>query len=143
MKKRQPEHELQVSIVNFAAQFMPLARVSAIPNGGFRRPQEAKALKAAGVRAGVCDLLTEWYPAGKLHGRHGWIELKYDSRKTMQSTENDAWLMKQLEPPQEEFIEGCCVLHIPYAVCSSLDQVVRVWTSWGVPILPHHFQWQE
>lgn len=52
--------------------------VFAIPNGGKRNPKEAAFMKAAGVKAGVPDLMMP-IPSGKYHGL--FIEMKYGKNK--------------------------------------------------------------
>lgn len=58
-----------------------------IPNGGYRRPQEAIKLKKMGVKAGVSDLFLA-YPNPAYHGL--WIELK--SEKGHLSPAQKHWL---------------------------------------------------
>lgn len=64
------EHSQQVALFAWSAlnvgKYPPLAYMFAIPNGGLRDVKTAVALKAEGVRAGVCDVFlpcpiqTEW-----------------------------------------------------------------------------------
>lgn len=71
------EYTEQVALFEWAAwasgRAPELALLLHIPNGGHRRKGVAGQLKAAGVKAGVPDLLL---PVAR-HGAHGlWIELK-------------------------------------------------------------------
>lgn len=50
------EHDLQVTCVNWFRMVYPQYLIYAIPNGGARTPAGARALKAEGVLAGICDL---------------------------------------------------------------------------------------
>ena len=52
----QPEHQLQVSCINWMRYQHPKRLIFAIPNGGNRNVITAKKLKAEGVKAGIPDL---------------------------------------------------------------------------------------
>jgi hypothetical protein len=58
VKKNHEESKLQIACVKwFDRNIKPTqAFLYAVPNGGYRKPLEAKIMKAEGVRAGVADL---------------------------------------------------------------------------------------
>lgn len=63
-----------------------------IPNGGFRKPGEAKHLKAQGVKPGISDYFLA-YPARPYHGM--WLELKRSNRALSKlSAEQKEWLLR-------------------------------------------------
>jgi len=62
------EHVEQVTFLGWFAETYPGVKILAIPNGGYRHPNEAKKLKLEGVLSGVPDLFV---PAWNL-----WIEMK-------------------------------------------------------------------
>lgn len=67
------EHEEQVQLFRWAANFRALDLMHAIPNGGKRDIRTAARLKAEGVKAGVPDI---FLPVAR-GGKHGlYIELK-------------------------------------------------------------------
>ena len=59
MKKNHEESKLQIACVKwFDKHIKPTqAFLYAVPNGGYRKPLEAKFMKAEGTRAGVADLV--------------------------------------------------------------------------------------
>jgi hypothetical protein len=77
-----------------------------IPNGGYRRPQEAVRLKRLGVRAGVPDILLP-VPRNEFHGL--WIEMKRPivkgESKPSVSPEQKHWL-RELE--SQGYMTGVC-----------------------------------
>ena len=88
---RVPEHVEQVALMQWAAlsltRYPDLAWLYAIPNGGHRYANVAKALKAEGVKSGVSDL---HLPVAK-RGYHGlWIEMKAAGGQV--SSAQRAWL---------------------------------------------------
>lgn len=62
------ESKHQIALVKWFHLTYPDDVIFAIPNGGYRTPQEAARLKAEGVLAGVCDI---FIPSMKL-----FIEMK-------------------------------------------------------------------
>jgi hypothetical protein len=70
-----------------------LAWMFAIPNGGTRNKVEAGFMKAAGVRAGVPDILL---PVARW-GKHGlWIELKVGNNKPRKNQNEWMQMLKHL-----------------------------------------------
>jgi len=62
------EHVEQVTFLGWFAENYPGVKILAIPNGGYRHPNEAVKLKIEGVLKGVPDLfIPEW---------NLWIEMK-------------------------------------------------------------------
>ena len=93
------EHEEQVALFQWAeantARYPALARLVAIPNGGFRHPATAAALKQEGVRAGVPDIVLFaqcWN--GDASERFGamFIELKRANHRNHATPEQEAWI---------------------------------------------------
>lgn len=68
------ELQHQITLIK-RCSYNPILRdyLFAIPNGGYRNPQEAASLKRQGVKAGVPDLCLS-YPSKSSHGLY--IELK-------------------------------------------------------------------
>lgn len=89
------EQQEQIALFNWAEQcyksniYPELELLHAIPNGGYRKPKEAKLLVASGVKSGVPDIFLP-VPKGKYHGLY--IELKVGKNKTSKN-QND-WLYK-------------------------------------------------
>lgn len=82
------------------------------PNGGYRRPVEAKILNGLGVKAGVSDLIF-------LHqGRFFALELKADKGRTT--------------PAQREFIESVKLAGGSGEVAHGLDNALKVLENWGL-----------
>jgi len=68
MSKVPLEHVEQVTFLGWFAETYPGVKILAIPNGGYRHPNEAQKLKLEGVLNGVPDLFVpEW---------NLWIEMK-------------------------------------------------------------------
>ena len=88
---RPSEHAEQSALIAWADLYAPrlpvLARLYAVPNGGYRPPKTARAMKAEGARSGVPDLCLPW-PA---RGHHGlYLELKAKGGRVSPAQED--WL---------------------------------------------------
>lgn len=85
------EHSEQAALLQWASTrtgaIPELARLFAIPNGGYRAKSTAARLKAEGVKPGVPDLFLP-VPRWSYHGL--WIEMKHGKNHT--SKEQDDWL---------------------------------------------------
>lgn len=89
---RQEEHKIQTAIVRWFHYAYPKYRGGlffAVPNGGHRNIQTARALKAEGVTAGVSDLML-------LVSRHGYHALCIEVKTIVgrQSASQKAWEAK-------------------------------------------------
>jgi hypothetical protein len=106
-RERISEHALQVQVLAYIERekATPAIYAIAIPNGGLRKINVAKKLKAEGLRAGVADLEI-MLPLGRV----AWLELK--SHKGQQSAS------------QKDFEARCERLGHPYAVAKTLDEAV-------------------
>lgn len=112
MRRAQPEAELQRAVMDYLAYARPSCIPIHIPNGGARFKSEAAILKGLGVVAGAPDLVF-------LGPDGSWcIELKAPGGKQ--------------SPCQVEFQRRCEVLFIPYAVCTSLEEVHHWLGVWGL-----------
>jgi hypothetical protein len=93
MKNNQPEHDNQVALFEWAekqSQTIPeLGLMFAIPNGGKRHINVAKAMKQEGVKKGVPDIFLA-FPHKGMAGF--FIELK--SKKGRVSPEQKNWIKK-------------------------------------------------
>ena len=91
LKRRSPEHDMQVSLFKWASLAgkadSRLAMLFAIPNGGHRDARTAARLRAEGVKRGVPDVFLA-VPVGKYHGL--WLELK--AGKNTPSEDQNLWL---------------------------------------------------
>lgn len=67
------EHDLQVSCVQWFRFSYPREIIMSIPNGGYRSPKTAAAMKAEGQLAGVPDL---FIPTANNQYHGLWIEMK-------------------------------------------------------------------
>ena len=105
---RQPEHDEQVALFNWAAYFESkcpsLGMMFAIPNGGHRHKAVAGKMKAEGVKAGVPDifLAVRGYSIKKINNIDArilhaglFIEKKNKPKKTTKSQE--IWIQKLRE----------------------------------------------
>lgn len=114
-RRQQPEEALQMQVVKFLS--LALAGNSeffAVPNGGKRNFREAQRLKAAGVKAGVPDLIV--INDGCAIG----IELKVGKNN--------------LTEVQSAYHDRLRRARCPVSVCRSLDDVEAVLRAAGVPL---------
>lgn len=91
------EHSIQVELFKWAEymsqELTELKLLHAIPNGGYRHPKTAKALKAEGVKPGVPDIFLP-IARGVYHGLY--IELKSKVGKLSEAQKEwQAELIKQ------------------------------------------------
>lgn len=100
------EEEDQIALVKWFDLWAPAdlnGRLFAVPNGGMRNKVVAAKLKAAGVRAGVPDLML-------LTPRHGFagliIEMKREKGSKL-SPEQAGWL-EWLSEPEQNFMTVIC-----------------------------------
>lgn len=108
------EDVLQTSIVAFLRLAAPTHFVFAVPNGGFRRKQEAVVLKRTGVVAGVPDLCLIG-PCGTAH----FFEVKT----------KDGVVTKA----QREIKHLLMTMAVPCAVVRSIDDVKTALAYWKIP----------
>jgi hypothetical protein len=107
------EHALQAAVCQYMdVALRPGLYYLAIPNGGLRKIQVARKLKAEGVRAGVADLqiLME-------EGRSAWIELKIKGGS--------------LSPVQKDFRNVCRALGHPWTMAKTVDEAKEFLTAIG------------
>lgn len=124
-RRRQPETELQIAVIEYLRMALPDAITLHCPNGGKRSLVEAKIMKAMGVLAGASDILVCWgthfpahgsgvkVPAGSL-----WIELKAGKGK--------------LSKAQEAFRDDCRAKRIHWAEARNLEDVERACRAAGL-----------
>ena len=107
------EARIQAAIVEWARAVAPDLICFHVPNGGLRTKAEAARLKWQGVLAGVPDLV--------LIGRDG-----------------QAWFLEVKTPggylsaDQRDFADRCTALHIPFAVCRSIDDARLAFKIWRI-----------
>lgn len=119
MKNKQPEHEMQVSLFQWAAyntvKYPELKLMFAVPNGGARNIVVARKLKAEGVKRGVPDIFLP-VPRGTHAGL--FIELKAGKNKPT------------LE--QKEWAQGLMSMGYHVVLCYSWEEAVeRIKTYFG------------
>lgn len=128
-KRKQPEQELQKSIVGYLDVALPKdAFYFAVPNGGYRTPTEAAALKGVGVKPGVPDLMIVY---------RGWaygIETKTDkvvghSKRTETSAAQDLVHMQMARAG----------VHV--CVCRSMEEVQAALIGWSIPLHAKVGEW--
>ena len=114
-RRAQPEEQLQMVVVEYLSQALEgNSTFFAVPNGGKRNFREAQRLKAAGVRAGVPDMIVI------NDGRAIGIELKVGKNKP---TEVQLAFHEQLKHAR-----------VPVSVCRSVDEVEAALRAAGVPL---------
>jgi hypothetical protein len=114
MKRRKPEHKLQVAVIDYLTTFgRPELKWFAIPNGDIRHLNAALRLKAEGVKPGVADLCI-MLP----YGQCAWLELK-DTRG-------------HLSDEQRGFGVTCVRLGHLWEVAYSLDDAIAIFAKWKV-----------
>ncbi len=89
-----------------------------VPNGGLRNKIVAAKMKSMGVRAGVWDCYFAWQDSAGI-SRTGWIELKVGKNT--------------LTDKQETFRDQVEALGHQHGVAHSVDGVLALLLSWGVP----------
>lgn len=114
MKRNNPEHKLQVALMDYL-QFAGRKDLHwfAIPNGGHRHIAEASRLKNEGVKSGspdLCFMLEQ--------GRVAWLEMKASKGV--------------LGPNQKEFKALAERLGHQWGTAKSLDEAIALLRSWGV-----------
>lgn len=114
-RNAQPEEALQMAVIKFLKLALEgNSEFFAVPNGGKRGFREAQRLKAAGVKAGVPDLIVI------NDGRAIGIELK--AGKT------------PLSDAQKEYHERLRRARVPVSVCRSVEEVESALRRAGVPL---------
>jgi len=111
MKRKEPERDIQVAIVDALHAYCPHPWF-AVPNGGKRHIKTATKLKAEGVRRGVPDLCFV-LPGGRFAG----LELK--SKKG------------NLSPDQKAFRDAVTAIQGWWSVAHSFDDAWRTLADWG------------
>jgi len=113
---KRPEEQLHRAVVQLLQVYQSrgLLTFCHVPNGGWRNPIEAAALKAMGTTPGVPDLLL-WLPGGG----HFAIELKAGAGK--------------LSPAQAAWHDTVSSLGHRVYVCRSIDDVERCLRAEAVP----------
>lgn len=114
---KRPEQELQKAVMQHLKVVAPHVLALHIPNGGKRSPIEGRIFKSLGVMAGAPDILLLW-----AQGKCAFIELKAGTKKN------------RLQPSQEAFGLRCFDLGIPWAVATSVNEVVDYLRAWGAPV---------
>lgn len=95
-----------------------------IPNGGYRKPQEAARLKSLGVTPGVSDLL---FPLPRL-GYHGlWIEMKRQLKHFRTPAEAKAAVSHE----QQSWLTLMKLHQYAGAVCYGADEAMRLLTGYA------------
>jgi hypothetical protein len=111
MHRSRPEDAIQRAVFqHIRARGVPGLVAIHVPNGGYRRPVEAKILAGLGVTAGAPDVLL-WY-AGKSFA----LELKSENGRV---SEEQADLLRRLSETG-----------VVTAVAHSIDQAIRYLESW-------------
>jgi hypothetical protein len=113
---RRPEEQLHRAVVQLLQVYQSrgLLTFCHVPNGGWRKPTEAAALKALGTTPGVPDLLI-WLPGGG----HFQIELK--ARAGRLSAHQAAWIGRMTD------------MGVAVHVVRSLDGLEALLRAEGVP----------
>jgi hypothetical protein len=113
---RRPEQQFHRAVVQLLQVYQSrgLLAFCHVPNGGWRKPTEAAALKALGTTPGVPDLLV-WLPGGG----HFQIELKAGSGKL--SAHQAAWISRMTD------------MGVAVHVIRSLDGLETLLRAKGVP----------
>ena len=115
MRKRH-EQQLQIAVVKFIRMTCPDITITAIPNGGYRRPIEAMMMKASGTTSGVPDLMLIWRKTV------AFIELKINHRAS------------SISPAQQAFLIRLTELGIPNGIATSIDEVIALLKKWDAPM---------
>lgn len=128
-KRRNPESDLQISLVDFFDRSGPTADQAylfSIPNGGRRDEQTGAILKAEGARAGMSDLVL--LIRG---GRAVFLETKLDEVKI-----GDTVLQKKTRQSTGQRQSQATVeaLGFTYRVVRSLDDFLAVLDEFEVPL---------
>jgi hypothetical protein len=102
----------------------------AIPNGGFRHPATAAALKQEGVRAGVPDIVLFaqcWN--GDASERYGamFIELKRANHRNHATPEQKAWIADLNDAGYYAVVAYGCQEAIQYLECYLAGEAPLVW----------------
>jgi hypothetical protein len=113
---RRPEELLHRAVVQLLQVYQNRGMLTFchVPNGGWRKPTEAAALKALGTTPGVPDLLV-WLPGGG----HFQIELKAGSGKL--SVYQAAWISRMTD------------MGVAVHIIRSLDALEALLRAKGVP----------
>lgn len=109
-KRRQPEAELQKSVIEYLRYRLQGCLFFHVPNGGKRSAAEGAKFKAMGVLAGVADILI--FKDGGFYA----IELKAG--------------VGGMSCLQKDFKERWCDECGKYAVCRSIDEVKEMLKKW-------------
>jgi len=117
------EDDLQRTVIE-ALRLSPDLRVIAIPNGGKRNAKEAARMKAAGVLAGVSDLMVFWAPA-----EMAMIELKAPGKLSASRGP-----LSTLRPAQVAWHIWAEKSGFFVTVCDSLDSVLSFLRDCGAPV---------
>lgn len=87
----------------------------AVPNGGYRKPQEAARLKGLGVTKGVPDVFC-------MLSRHGRPFLPIEMKKPLDAFDNLGDALRAISPEQMEWLDRLRSLGTPGYVCYGWDE---------------------
>lgn len=111
MKRSNPEHKIQVALMDYLAiALRPELEVRAIPNGEKRHIRVASRLKAEGVRRGTPDIFI-CLPEGRI----AWLEMKATNGG--------------LKPEQRAFRDKVLALGHFWASAKSIDEALEFLTT--------------
>ncbi len=109
------ESQIQAAIMKYLAVVLPDdATAFAIPNEGKRTPMMGARLKRQGLKAGVLDVEILW------NRQAYFLEVKREDQGC--SDEQFAFM---------DTLKRC---RVPYSIVSSVDDVERALTAWGIPL---------
>jgi len=113
MRRSRPEDQIQRAVfAHIRARGVPGLVAVHVPNGGYRKPVEARIMKGLGVTAGTPDVLA-WHD-----GRAFALEIKSEAGRASES---------QLEMLNRLSEAGCFT-----ALVHGLDRALAVLESWGL-----------
>lgn len=127
-KRQQPEHDLQIQVVEFLTRALPADAVFFhVPNGGKRTKAEAGRFKAMGVKAGVPDLVVFWKYTWGSPGltKVIWLELKAPGTAHRPSATTDE------QDTMQAALRDCG--HAVYVV-DNLDDIEAALRQCGIPL---------
>ena len=113
MPRRRPEDAIQRAVFqHIRARGVPGLVAIHVPNGGYRKPVEARIMKGLGVTAGTPDVLA-WHD-----GRAFALEIKSEAGRASES--------------QLEMLNRLSEAGVFTAIVHGLDRALAVLESWGL-----------